>query len=86
MAPLHRTIMYRLKKNMKDNIKVYVDLTKKRHSLLKSTSNLVKDVDKILFCYAHINCRLKIKWKDEPRDDAFFTLIDDLKGHLEDPI
>ena len=26
----HRTIVYRLKKNMNDNIKVHVDLTKKR--------------------------------------------------------
>ena len=37
----HRTIVYRLEKNKKDNIKVHVDLTKKRHSLLKSASNLV---------------------------------------------
>ena len=35
-----------------------------QHSLLKSASNLVKDVDIILFCYADITCRLKIKWKD----------------------
>ena len=51
-------------------------------SLLKSASNLVRDVDRILFCYADINCRLKIKWKDESRED-FFTSTDDLKGHLE---
>ena len=75
--------MYRLKKNIKDNIKVHVDLTKKRHILLKSASNLVKDVDRIWFCYADINCRLKIKWKDESREDDFFTSRDDLKGHLE---
>ena len=68
--------MYRLKKSMKDNIKVHVDLTKKRHSLLKSANNLVKDVDRILFCYADINCRLKIKWKNDSRKDYFFTSID----------
>ena len=78
----HRTIVYRLKKNMKDNIKAHIDLTKKRHSLLKSASNLVKDVDRILFCYADINCCLKIKLKDESREDDFFTSIDDLKGYL----
>ena len=63
--------------------KSYFDLTKKRHSLLKSPSNLVKDVDRVLFCYADINCRLKIKWRDESREDDFFTSIDDLKSHLE---
>ena len=36
---------------MKDNIKVHVELTKKTpQGLLKSASNLVKDVDNILFC------------------------------------
>ena len=79
----HRTIVYRLKKNMKDNIKVHVDLTEKRCNLLKSGSNLVNDVDRILFCYADINCRLKIKLKDEPREDDFFTSIDDLEGHVD---
>ena len=79
----HRTIVYRLKKNMKDNIKVHVDLTEKRCNLLKSGSNLVNDVDRILFCYADINCGLKIKLKDEPREDDFFTSIDDLEGHVD---
>ena len=74
----HHTIVYQFKKNMKDNIKVHVDLTKERHSLLKSANNLVKDVGRILFCYADINCRLKIKWKDN-----VLTLIDDFKDHLE---
>ena len=74
----HRTIVYQFKKNMKDNIKVHVDLTKERHSLLKSANNLVKDVGRILFCYADINCRLKIKWKDN-----VLTSIDDFKDHLE---
>ena len=74
----HHTIVYQFKKNMKDNIKVHVDLTKERHSLLKSANNLVKDVGRILFCYADINCRLKIKWKDN-----VLTSIDDFKDHLE---
>ena len=39
---------------MKDNNKVHVNLTKERHILLKSASNLVKDVDRIVFCYADI--------------------------------
>ena len=68
---------------MKDNIKVHVDPTKKRHSLLKSASNLVKYVDRVLFCYTGINCCIKIKWEDESREDDSFTSIDNLKGHTE---
>ena len=68
----HHTIVYWLKENMKDNIKIHVDLTIKRHSLLKSASNLVKDIDRVLICYSDVNCRLEIKWKDESREDNFF--------------
>ena len=68
----HHTIVYWLKENMKDNIKIHVDLTRKRHSLLKSASNLVKDIDRVLICYSDVNCRLEIKWKDESREDNFF--------------
>ena len=58
----HCTIVYWLKKNMKDNIDlVDTDLTKKRHILLKSASNFVQDVDRILVCYADINCSFKIE-------------------------
>ena len=57
----HRTIVYRLKKDIKDNIKLHVDLGKENNSLLKSASNLVKDVDRVLFCYADISCRVKSK-------------------------
>ena len=56
----HRTIVYQLKKNMKYNVKIHLDLTKKRYNLFKSVSNLVKDVDGIIFCYTDINCYLKI--------------------------
>ena len=77
------TIACRLKKNMKDIIEVHDDLTKKRHSLLKSVSYLVRDLDDILFCHADINCCLNMTWKDEPREDHFFTSIDDLKDLSE---
>ena len=29
----------------------------------------------VLFCYADINRHLKIKWKNEPRENDFFTSI-----------
>ena len=47
----HCKIGYRLKKIMKDNIKVHVDLMKKRHSLLKPTSNLAKNVDDFVLLF-----------------------------------
>lgn len=54
-------------------------------NLLKLASNLVKDIDNILFSYADINCCLKIKWKYESREGNFFYLYD-LKGLIEDLI
>ena len=59
---------------------------KKRHSLLKSARNLVKDVDRVFSCYADFNYRLKIKRKRKSIEDDFFTSIDDLKAHSEDLI
>ena len=37
----------------------------------------------LLYTTADINCRLKIKSKDESREVDFFTSTDDLKDHLE---
>ena len=67
----------------KDNVKVHIGLTKKINSLLKSTSNLVKDVDRSLFCHPDITCHLKIRWKDKSKEDDYSTSIDNLKDHLE---
>ena len=61
----HRTIVYRTKKNMKCPVRVKIDLTKKRHNLLVSANKYISNIDSVKFCYADINCRLKIKWEAE---------------------
>ena len=82
LVPLHRTIVP-VKKDMKDKVKVHIDLTKKIKSLLKSASNLVKDVDRILFCHPDFTSHLKIRWKDKSKEDDYFTSKDNLQDHLE---
>ena len=79
LVPLHRTIVYLLK----DNVKFHIDLTKKINSLLKSASNLAKDVDRILFCHPDITSHSKIGWKDKSKEDDYFTSRDNLQDHLE---
>ena len=53
----YHTNAYRQKKNLDDGVTAHVDLTKKRHSLLRKANDLVRKRDEVLFCYADINCR-----------------------------
>ena len=80
----HRTLLYRSKKKMSQNVRIKLDLTKKRYSVLSDANDYVKDVSMIKFCYADVNCRLKIKWSDENKEDTFFKSIDDLKQQTEE--
>ena len=59
----HRTMVYRAKKNMKNNVRVKLDLTKKRYNLLVLANTFVANINinLVKFCYADINCRPKIK-------------------------
>ena len=78
----YRTKAYRQKKNLDDGVTAHVDLTKKRHSLLRKANDLVSNRDEVLFCYADINCRLKIKWVDQSKQDQFFSSLDELNQIL----
>lgn len=53
-------------------------MTKKRHSLLRKANGLIRNRDEVLFCYADINFRLKLKWADKSKEDKFFSLLDEL--------
>ena len=46
---------------MKPGLRVKLDLTKSRYTLLTDTNKAVKQNPDIKFCYADINCQLKIK-------------------------
>ena len=78
-----RTLVYHGKKSIKD-IRVKVDLTKKRYTLFVKANEYVKNIRKIKFCYADINCRLKVKWEVTGTSDSFFSSFDQLKSIIED--
>ena len=71
---IYRTKAYRQKKNLDDGVTLHVDLTRKRHSLLRKGNDLVRNRDEILFCYAGINCRLKLKWAHHSKQISSFHL------------
>ena len=78
----HRTMVYRAKKKMKQGVRVKLDLTKCRYTLLIDANKVVKQILDIKFCYADINCWLKIKCVDESIDDKFFSSMNELQEIL----
>ena len=71
-------MVYRVKKKRKQGVRVKLDLTKSRYTLLIDAKKIVKQNPDIKFFYADINCWLKIKWVDESIDDKFFSSMDEL--------
>ena len=61
----HRTMFYRAKNKLKRGVRIKLDLTKSRYNLSKRANDHVKVASSIKFCYADINCRLKVKFNDE---------------------
>ena len=78
----YRTKAYRQKKNLDDGVTAHADLTKKRHSLRRKANDLVRNRDEVLFCYADINCRLKLKWADQSKQYKLFSSLDELNEIL----
>ena len=78
----HRTMVYRAKKKMKQGVRVKLDLTKSRYTLLIDANKVVKKNPDIKFCYANINCWVKIKWVNESIDDKLFSSMDELQEIL----
>ena len=74
----YRTKVHRQKKNLDNGVTAHVELTKKRHSLLRKANDLVRNRDEVLLCYANINCRLKLKWAGQSKQDKFFSVC---RGH-----
>ena len=52
-------MLYHSTKNLKLNVKVKLDLTKKRDSVFTEAMQLVKNNNAVKFVMANINCRLK---------------------------
>ena len=76
-------MFYRAKNKLKRGVRVKVDLTKSRYDLLKKANDHVKEVHSIKFCYADVNCRLKVKFNDENQKDIFFFSFDDLQDIVD---
>ena len=60
----HRTIFYHSRTNLKRNVKLKLDLTKKRYSIITEVIQLVKNNKVVKFVMADINCHLKVVFKD----------------------
>ena len=71
---------------MRKNVRIKVDLTRKRFTLPSSANECVRNTSLVKFCYTDINCRLKIKWSDEIREDTFFKHTEDLKRLINEDI
>ena len=75
----HRALFYRDRKKLK-NQSIHLDLTKSRLSLLNEARKLIENNEDIAFCYADINCRCKLRFRNN--DEFFFKLLDILKSEL----
>ena len=64
-------MFYRAKNTLKRGMRIKLDLTKSRYDLSK--------IPAIKFCYADINCLLKVKFNDENQKDIFYSSINDLR-------
>ena len=81
-----KILFYRARKNLKSGFKVKLDLTKSRFNLLKKANNHVKEIPAISFCYADVNCRLRIKFHDAKQEDIFFSTFDELRDIVDSEI
>ena len=75
-------MFYRAKNKLKRGVRIKLDLTKSKYDLLKRANDNVKEVPSIKFCYADINCRLKLRFNDE-NQDIFFSSFDDLRDIID---
>ena len=71
----HKTMFYHIRKNLKRNLKVKLDLTKKRYSTFTEAMQLVKNNKAVKFVMAGINYCLKVVFKD---GNSLFSLIEKL--------
>ena len=73
--------MYRKRKSLKGK-SVHLDLTKSRLQLLNDAKKAISNKDNILFCYADINCRCKVRFTDAA--ESFFESLSDLEDILDE--
>ena len=74
-------MFYRKKKELKNGVKVHLDLAKARLDLLIKASKYVNSLSYVDLVYADINCRLKIHFSNN--SESFFDSMDDLISKTE---
>ena len=77
----YRTMFYGSRANLKNNVKLKLDLTKNRYKIFTKAIETVKRYDNINYVMVDINCRLKVVFKYG--SDKFFTDIMSLKEIFE---
>ena len=82
----HRTLFYKARKKLKHGFKVKLDLTKSRFNLLKKANDHIKEIPAISFCYADVNCRLRVKFRDAKQENIFFSTFDELREIVDSEI
>ena len=74
----HCTEFYRAQRSIGNRAQVRLDLTKRRYDIFKVGNEYIKSIGHTTkFCYADVNCRMKIKWEDN--SEGFFESLQDLK-------
>ena len=79
----HRTAFYRARRFIRNRAQVRLDLIKRQYDMLKAGNEYIKSIGHTAkFCYADINCRMKIKWGDN--SEEFFESLQDLKDLVDE--
>ena len=77
----HRTMFYGSWANLKNNVKLKLDLTKNRHTIFTITIETIKSYDNVNYVMVEINCQLKVVFK--AGSDKFFAENMNFKEILE---
>ena len=76
-----RTKIYRARKKSGANVRVRLDLTKRRLNLLDKINNISKQSGDKRFAFSDVNCRLGIM--DEGGKAHYFNTLDDFSKILD---
>ena len=77
----HRTLLCRARRQLKNGVKLHIDLSKKRFKLLLDAQKYVENVGEVQFVYADVNCNLKVKFCSN--DESFFTSMQEHEDILD---
>ena len=70
----YRTAFNRARRSIGNRTQVRLDLTKRQYDILKAGKEYIKSIAHTAkFCYADINCQMKIKWGDN--SEEFFESL-----------